>query len=55
MCYKKITVDPILGGGACCAPLDPPLDGGSVWTEGVNMLKNIPYLVKFDHCIIVSL
>ena len=31
-------------------------DGRSVWwTTGETMLKNKPHLVKFDHCIIVSL
>ena len=30
-------------------------DGRSVWAAGETMLKNKPHLVKFDHCIIVSL
>ena len=30
-------------------------DGRSVWTAGETMLKNKPHLVKYDHCIIVSL
>ena len=30
-------------------------DGRSVRTAGETMLKNKPHLVKFDHCIIISL
>ena len=30
-------------------------DGRSVWTAGETIVKNKPHLVKFDHCIIVSL
>ena len=30
-------------------------DGRSVWTTGEIMMKNKPLMVKFDHCIIVSL
>ena len=30
-------------------------DGRSMWTAGETMLKNKPHLVKFYHCIIVSL
>ena len=30
-------------------------DGRSVLTAGETMLKNKPHLVKFNHCIIVSL
>ena len=30
-------------------------DGRSVWTAGQTMLTNKPHLVKFDHCITVSL
>ena len=30
-------------------------NGRSVWIAGKTMLKNKPHLVKFDHCIIVSL